>query len=101
MARRTVNDLRDLVKSVRDRSFPYEKREPEKRNWSDYEDAQVNEVADVLETIRDVVDIASSNLPKGKKSVGRPPTPESDIVKVMLMQAYFGMPTIVLQLPRK
>ena len=69
------------------RSFPYEKR-----NWSDYENAQVNEVADVLETIRDVVDTAASNLPERKKTAGRPPVPTSDIVKAMLMQAYFGMP---------
>ena len=60
MARRTVEVLRNLVKSVRDRSFPYEKRESDKRNWSSYDDAQVNEIADVLETIRDVVDMAAS-----------------------------------------
>ncbi len=52
----------------------------------------MNEIADILETIRDVVDTASSNLPDRKRGAGRPPTPESDIVKVMLMQAYFGMP---------
>jgi transposase len=92
MARRTVEDLRNLVKSVRDRSFPYEKRESKKRNWSSYDDAQVNEIADVLETIRDIVDMAASNLPEKKKTAGRPPVPASDVVKVMLMQAYFGMP---------
>ena len=92
MARRTVEDLRNLVKSVRDRSFPYEKRESDKRNWSSYDDAQVNEIADVLETIRDIVDMAASNLPERKKTAGRPPVPASDVVKVMLMQAYFGMP---------
>ncbi len=27
MARKTVGDLRNLVKSVRDRSFPYERRD--------------------------------------------------------------------------
>ena len=45
-----AGDLRNLVKSVRNKSFPYEKREPEKRNWSHYDDAQVNEIADILET---------------------------------------------------
>ena len=92
MASRTAEDLKDLVKSVRDRSFPYEKRVPEKRNWSHYDDAQVNEIADILETIRDVVDAAVPNLPGRKKTAGRPPVPTSDIVKVMLMQTYFGMP---------
>ena len=50
-----MEDLRNLVKSVRDQSFPYEKREQPERNWHLYDQAQVNEIADVLETIRDVV----------------------------------------------
>ena len=92
MARKNVEDLRNLVKSVRDQSFPYEKREPAERNWHQYDQAQVNEIADVLETIRDVVNIASSRIQVEKRGAGRPPVPTSDIVKVMLMQAYFGMP---------
>ena len=92
MARKTSEDLRDLVKSIRDRSFPYEKREPERRNWSDYENAQINEVADILESIRDVVDLAASRMPAIRRGVGKPPVPASDIVKVMLMQTYFGTP---------
>ncbi len=92
MAKRNADDLRNVVKSVRDKSFPYEKREQEERNWSRYDDAQVNEIADILEAIRDVVDMAASNLPERKKTAGRPKIPDSDIVKVMLMQAYFGMP---------
>ena len=82
MARKTSEDLRDLVKSIRDRSFPYEKREPERRNWSDYENAQINEVADILESIRDVVDLAASRMPAIRRGVGKPPVPASDIVKV-------------------
>ena len=64
IARRTAEDLRDLIKSVKDRSFPYEKRDSEKRNRSSYDDAQVNEIADILATIKDVVDLASSRMPE-------------------------------------
>ncbi len=92
MAKRNAEDLRNVVKSVRDRSFPYEKREQEERNWPHYDGAQVNEIADILEAIRDVVDMAASNIPGKKKTAGRPQIPDSDIVKAMLMQAYFGMP---------
>ena len=92
MARKNIEDLRNLVKSVRDQSFPYQKREPVERNWHQYDQAQVNEIADVLETIRDVVNIASSRIPEEKRGAGRPTVPSPDIVKVMLMQAYFGMP---------
>ncbi len=97
MARRNSEDLRDLVKSVRDRSFPYEKREEKERNWHDYDQAQVNEIADVLETIRDIVNIAVSRMPEKERRPGRPPVQSQDIVKVMLMQAYFGMPNRVAQ----
>ena len=57
----------------------------------------VNEIADILETIRDIVNIAASRIPEKKKGVGRPPVSPQDIVKVMLMQAYFGMPNRVAQ----
>jgi hypothetical protein len=63
VARRTAEDLKDLVKSVRGRSFPYDGRELARRNWSSYDSAQVNEIADILETIREVVDMAASSLP--------------------------------------
>lgn len=92
MAVKTSEDLRNIVKSIRNRSFPYVKRDEEERNWSHYDDAQINEIADVLETIRDIVDMAASNIPGKKRTAGRPPVPDSDIVKAMLMQAYFGMP---------
>ncbi|EQD56676.1 hypothetical protein B1A_11426, partial [mine drainage metagenome] len=48
-----------------------------------------------METIREVVNIASSLVPEEKRGAGRPSVPTSDIVKVMLMQAYFGMPNRV------
>ena len=70
MARKNVEDLRNLVKSVRDQSFSYEKRKTVDRNWHQYDQAQVNEIADVLETIRDVVNIASSRIPVEKRGAG-------------------------------
>jgi hypothetical protein len=45
----------------------------------------VNEIADVLEIIRDIVIIAASHIPRKKKRAGRPPVSSQDIVKVMLM----------------
>ncbi|MHB8395608.1 MAG: transposase [Thermoplasmataceae archaeon] len=90
-----MEDLRSIVKFVRDRSFPYRHREEKERNWHWYDQAHVNEIADVLETISDVVNIASSRIPRKRMGEGRPPVPSSDIVKVMLMQAYFGTPNLV------
>ncbi len=95
--RKSVVDLQDLIKSVRDRGFPYEGREQRDRNWSSYDQAQINEIAEILETIRDIVDEASSRIEGNRKGPGRPAVPPSDVVKVMLMQAYFGMPNRVAQ----
>jgi hypothetical protein len=75
MARKTAEDLINLVKSVRDKSFPHEGREEKDRNWHEYDRAQVNEIADVLKTIRDAVDLAASSIPEKKKGPGRLPVP--------------------------
>jgi len=96
-SRKSVEDLRELIKSVRNRGFPYEGREEKERNWSSYDQAQINEIAEILETIRDIVDEASSRIETKKRGPGRPAVQHSDIVKVMLMQAYFGMPNRVAQ----
>ncbi len=45
----------------------------------------MNEIADVPETIRDMVNIAASLIPEKKKGPGRPPAQSHDILKVMLM----------------
>ena len=71
--------------------FPYDRREERERTWHDYDRAQVNEVADVLKTITVIVDIAASRMPEKKGGPGRPHVPYQDIVKIMLMQGYFGM----------
>ena len=92
-----AEDLRDIIRSVGDRGFPYVGREEKGRNWSSYDRAQINDVAEILETIRDVVDETCSRMEKGKRKHGRPAVPSSDVVKVMLMQAYFGMPNRVAQ----
>jgi hypothetical protein len=85
MTRIKADDLRDLIKSIRDGSYQYEKRETKEINWSSYDRAQINEIADVLETIRDVVNLASSRIKEKRAGPGRPSVPESDIVKVLLM----------------
>ena len=40
MDMKTAEDLRNLVKSVRDKTFPYEKREDKNRNWHQYDQAE-------------------------------------------------------------
>ena len=45
-----------IIKSIRDETFEYEGKEPVKINWSQYDQAQIMELANYLDTIRDLVD---------------------------------------------
>ena len=86
-----TKDLQRVVGAIRDKTFMYEEKEAPEINWAKYDEAQINEIADVLDNIRDIVDLAYKRLPDDPYTgPGRPPTPTKDIVKVLLMQSYFG-----------
>ncbi len=91
--RRTTDELRDLVKSVRSGEFEYEERPKKSLDWSSYDEAQAYELADMLYTIRKLVDEAANRLPEPeRRGPGRPPIHSSaDVAKVLLMQSYFGV----------
>ena len=44
----TVDELRDLVKSVRSGEFEYDERPKKSLDWSSYTEAQAYELADIL-----------------------------------------------------
>jgi len=87
--------LRKIVTQVRDHEYPYEKRPEKKVNWTNYDLAQVNELADMLDLIRELVDAADANINAQKPPVargrGRPPTNAADIAKILIAQSYFGI----------
>jgi len=85
--------LREIISQVRKGEFPYEEKEKKEINFASYNAAQINEIADVLEMIRDVVDTASARLQKSSvpKGPGQPPKPAEDVLKVLLIQSYFGV----------
>ncbi len=91
----TVDELRNLVKSVRSGEFEYQERPKRSLDWSSYDEAQAYELADMLYLIRKLVDEAVNRIPAEeleKKGAGRPPTHSpTDVAKVMLMQSYFGV----------
>ncbi len=94
--RHTVDELRDLVKSVRSGEFEYDERPKRSLDWSSYDEAQAYELADMLYLIRKLVDEAVNRLPaeelERKKGAGRPPVHSpADVAKVLLMQSYFGV----------
>jgi transposase len=92
--RHTTEELRELVRSVRDGTFHYDGRPKKSRDWSTYDELQVREVSSMLELIRKFVDAASGRVQlqeRGRKG-GRPPVyPPSDVAKALLLQSYFGV----------
>jgi hypothetical protein len=59
-------------------------------DWSSYNEAQVNEMADTLNLIRRFVDRGSARIPERPRRRGRPPFPARG-VEGLLLQTYFGV----------
>jgi len=91
--------LRRIVKEVREGTFDYASREKHARNWSLYDLAQIQELAQYISDIRDVVEEADRRIQERKlpqiRGAGRPPTEPADIVKILLLQAYTYTPNRV------
>ena len=90
-SRHTTDELRELAKSVRSGQFQYDGRPKRSLDWSSYNEAQVNEMADTLNLIRRFVDRASARTPERPRRRGRPPFPARDVAKALLLQTYFGV----------
>lgn len=85
-----------FVEQLRTGGFKYVPREGEDKeiDWSSYDQAQVNEINDMLILIRDAVDEASLRLHidailNNGRGPGRPGNNPADLAKVVLMQQYF------------
>ena len=92
-------ELRKIIKNIRNGTFEYDGRGKVKINWTKYDQAQIHELVDYLENVRDLVDEADRQIkertPPEKRKPGRPPTNPKDIVKILLLQAYTGSPNRV------
>ena len=92
-------ELRALVKKVRDGTFEYKNRDKSEINWVKYDYAQIKEMADYLNNIRDIVNeadnrIRSRTIPE-KRGPGKPETNPADIAKLLLLQTYTESPNRV------
>ncbi len=93
-----LNLVRKLIDSARQGEMDYGGRPPRRVDWTAYDLAQTRELADMLATIRELVDAADERLrERGKRRPGRPPTPAADVAKVLLLQAYLEVPNRVAQ----
>lgn len=89
-------ELRRIIKKVRDGTFEYENRERVKTDWAKYDSAQIREMANYLNNLRDIVDEADNRIRSRtkpcKRGPGRPETIPADIAKTLLLQTYTGSP---------
>nr|QNO47932.1 hypothetical protein DBNCDMDK_00020 [Methanosarcinales archaeon ANME-2c ERB4] len=85
-------ELRGLIKKIRDGTFEYESKEQVLTNWAQYDQAQIHEMANYLDNIRDLVNVADRRIkgrtPTRKRGPGRPPTDPANIAKTLLLQTY-------------
>jgi len=85
-------ELKKIVKNVREGTFEYKSKEPVKTDWAQYDQAQIYEMVNYLNNIRDLVDIANKRIkertPLRKRGPGRPPTDPANVAKTLLLQTY-------------
>jgi transposase len=89
----TVKQLRQTITSIRKGTFLYQQKEQKKIDFTKYNLAQINEITDVLESIRDIVNLADQRIQQRStpvKGPGRPKVPARDVVKVQLIETFFG-----------
>jgi len=90
---KTQEKLNTLVEQLKADKYQYASKEQKQIDWISYDEAQVNEINDMLLLIRDSVDKAERNLGLDEApdnvGPGRPKNSASDEAKVILMQQYF------------
>lgn len=95
--------LKKLLDSVDSGDFKYESREKKVIDWSSYDQAQINEINDMLVYIKDVVDRAVLELhidewyERELEKPGQPMIFPGDLVKAILLQQYFQVSNRVSQ----
>ncbi len=95
--------LKKLLGSIDSGDFKYESCEKKVINWSSYDQAQINEINDMLVYIRGIVDRAVLELHidewyEGElEKPGQPMIFPGDLVKAILLQQYFQVSNRVSQ----
>lgn len=89
MSKHTTAELRQLVPKMREKGF-YLPQKQRKIDWSAYTTNQIRDIIDTLHFIRNEVD--KVHTPRQTRSVGRPPTDEGILAKIILFVELFHIP---------
>jgi len=95
--RRKQKRLEKFIDQLKNDEIDYQPKEEEKNlgvDWSSYDKAQVNELKDMISTVKKTVDKAVERLGFNNKSEdgrGRPSYPADDLAKGVLLQQYFDV----------
>jgi hypothetical protein len=78
-----AKNQRGIIKNIRDGTFEYESKGQVLTNWAQYDQAQIHEMANYLDNMRDLVEEADKRIkertPPGKRVPGRPPIDSADV----------------------
>lgn len=91
-----VSDVRDkqAPADLSGRKFKYKPKEPKDRDWFHYTEAQVNELNDFLNLVKNMVEASMKKLDyitDRNRISGQQPKSPFNLAKALLLQQYFGV----------
>jgi len=86
MKQTLLTEFRQVLRSVKDGSYPYHPREPTPISWRRYDMAQVNELPEVISLMGRLIDAVDVGMPAGRGCAH----PKAHLAKLILAQQYDG-----------
>ncbi len=86
MRQTLLTEFRQVLRSVKDGSYPYHPREPAPVPWRRYDMAQVNELPEVISLMGRLTDAVDAGIPAGRGCAH----PKAHLAKLILAQQYDG-----------
>jgi hypothetical protein len=66
MKQTLLTEFRQILRYVKDRSYPYHPREPRPTPWRRYDMVQVNELPEVISLMGRLIDTMDAGMPAGR-----------------------------------
>jgi transposase len=86
MRQTLLTEFRQVLRSVKNGSYPYHPREPTPIPWHRYDVAQTNELPEVISLMGRLIDAVNIGMPAGRGCAD----PKANLAKLILAQQYDG-----------